>query len=75
METKLDCSSLRLCISAGEALPAHLGEQWEQEFGVQLLDGIGSTEMLHMFMSNHQGDVKYGSSGTLLKGYEGPASG
>jgi len=56
---QLDCSSLRLCISAGEALPAHLGEQWEREFGVQLLDGIGSTEMLHMFISNHQGDVKY----------------
>ena len=67
---KLDCSSLRLCVSAGEALPAHLGEAWEKEFGVQLLDGIGSTEMLHMFMSNHEGDVKYGSSGKLLKGYE-----
>jgi benzoate-CoA ligase len=67
---KLDCSSLRLCISAGEALPAHLGEEWEKEFGVQLLDGIGSTEMLHMFMSNHDGDVRYGSSGKLLKGYE-----
>ncbi|HKG79290.1 MAG TPA: AMP-binding protein, partial [Pyrinomonadaceae bacterium] len=51
---KLDCSSLRLCISAGEALPAHLGEEWEREFGVQLLVGIGSTEMLHMFMSNHE---------------------
>lgn len=67
---KLDCSSLRLCISAGEALPAHLGEDWEKEFGVQLLDGIGSTEMLHMFMSNHAGDVRYGSSGKLLNGYE-----
>jgi len=66
----LDCSSLRLCISAGEALPAHLGEQWEKEFGVELLDGIGSTEMLHMFMSNHQGDVKYGTSGKLLEGYD-----
>jgi len=68
--TKLDCSSLRLCISAGEALPAHLGEEWEKEFGVQLLDGIGSTEMLHMFMSNHEKDVRYGSSGKLLNGYE-----
>jgi benzoate-CoA ligase family protein len=67
---KLDCSSLRLCISAGEALPAHLGEEWEREFGVQLLDGIGSTEMLHMFMSNHENDVRYGSSGMLLEGYE-----
>lgn len=67
---KLDCSSLRLCISAGEALPAHLGEEWEREFGVQLLDGIGSTEMLHMFMSNHDKDVRYGSSGRLLQGYD-----
>jgi benzoate-CoA ligase family protein len=67
---KLDCSSLRLCVSAGEALPAHLGEEWEREFKVQLLDGIGSTEMLHMFMSNHHNDVRYGSSGRLLQGYE-----
>ena len=68
--SKLDCSSLRLCVSAGEALPAHLGEEWEREFGVQLIDGIGSTEMLHMFMSNHENDVRYGSSGHLLEGYE-----
>jgi len=67
---KLDCSSLRLCISAGEALPAHIGEEWEREFGVQLLDGIGSTEMLHMFMSNHENDLRYGSSGKVLNGYE-----
>ena len=53
----LDCSSLRLCISAGEALPAHLGEEWQETFGVEVLDGIGSTEMLHMWMSNHGGDV------------------
>ena len=66
----LDTSSLRLCVSAGEALPAHLGEEWEREFGVQLLDGIGSTEMLHMFMSNHENEVRYGSSGRLLHGYE-----
>jgi benzoate-CoA ligase family protein len=67
---RLDCSSLRLCIAAGEALPAHLGEEWEREFGVPVLDGIGSTEMLHMFMSNHENDVRYGSSGRLLEGYE-----
>ena len=65
----LNCSSLRLCISAGEALPAQLGEEWENMFGVPVLDGIGSTEMLHMFMSNHEGEVRYGSSGRLLKGY------
>ena len=67
---KLDCSSLRFCVSAGEALPAHLGEEWQREFGVQLIDGIGSTEMLHMFISNHENEVRYGSSGRLLKGYE-----
>ncbi|HXI24111.1 MAG TPA: benzoate-CoA ligase family protein [Pyrinomonadaceae bacterium] len=66
----LDTASLRLCISAGEALPAHLGQEWQDTFGVEVLDGIGSTEMLHMFMSNHSGDVRYGSSGKLLKGYE-----
>jgi benzoate-CoA ligase family protein len=66
----LDTSSLRLCVSAGEALPAQLGEEWQRTFGVEVLDGIGSTEMLHMFMSNHQGDVRYGSSGKLLRGYD-----
>lgn len=66
----LDTNSLRLCVSAGEALPAQLGEEWEKTFGVQVLDGIGSTEMLHMFMSNHDADVRYGSSGQLLKGYD-----
>ena len=66
----LNTASLRLCISAGEALPAQLGEEWQRTFGVEVLDGIGSTEMLHMFMSNHEGDVRYGSSGKLLRGYE-----
>ena len=67
---KLDCSSLRFCVSAGEALPAHLGEEWQKEFGVPVLDAIGSTEMLHMFMSNHLEDNRYGSSGKPLAGYE-----
>jgi benzoate-CoA ligase family protein len=67
---KLDTSSLRLCISAGEALPAQLGEDWQRTFGIQILDGIGSTEMLHMFMSNHEDGLCYGSSGTLLRGYD-----
>ncbi len=66
----LDCSSLRLCISAGESLPARVGEEWEKTFGVQVLDGIGSTEMLHMWMSNLAGEVRYGSCGKLLTGYE-----
>jgi benzoate-CoA ligase len=68
--SKVDCSSLRFCVSAGEALPAHLGETWEKTFGVPILDGIGSTEMLHMFMSNRRNDIKYGSSGKVLDGYE-----
>ena len=67
---KLDCSSLRLCVSAGEALPAHLGEEIERTLGVEVLDGIGSTEMFHMWMSNHEGEVRYGSSGKLINGYE-----
>ena len=68
--SELDTSSLRLCVSAGEALPAQMGEEWQRTFGVEVLDGIGSTEMLHMFMSNRVGDVRYGSSGKLLRGYE-----
>lgn len=66
----LDCSQLRLCISAGEALPAQLSEEWAKTVGVPVLDGIGSTEMLHMWMSNHDGNVVHGSSGKLLEGYE-----
>lgn len=66
----LDCSSLRLCLSAGEALPAAIGKEWQRTFGVEVLDGIGSTEMLHMWMSNHEGEVRYGSSGKLLAGYK-----
>ncbi|MGQ0761085.1 MAG: benzoate-CoA ligase family protein [Acidobacteriota bacterium] len=66
----LHTSSLRLCVSAGEALPAQLGEDWQRSFGVEVLDGIGSTEMLHMFISNHAGEARYGSSGRLLNGYD-----
>jgi acyl-coenzyme A synthetase/AMP-(fatty) acid ligase len=55
--SSLDCSSLRLCISAGEALPAQIGEEWDKTFSVPVLDGIGSTEMLHKWISNHEGDV------------------
>ena len=66
----LDFSSLRLCVSAGEALPASLGEETEETFGVEVLDGIGSTEMFHMWMSNHEDEVRYGSSGKLIDGYE-----
>jgi benzoate-CoA ligase len=51
-------------------LPARLGEEIEQTLGVEVLDGIGSTEMFHMWMSNHEGEVRYGSSGKLIGGYE-----
>ena len=61
---------LRRCISAGEALPADIGRRWRDAVGVDILDGIGSTEMLHIFLSNRQDDVHYGTSGTPVPGYE-----
>ena len=61
---------LRLCISAGEALPESVGRTWRQRFGVDILDGVGSTELLHIFLSNAPGDVKYGTSGRPVPGYE-----
>jgi 4-hydroxybenzoate-CoA ligase len=61
---------LRLCISAGEALPVHIGERWRSVVGVDVLDGIGSTEMLQTFVSNRPGDIRYGSSGKPVPGYE-----
>jgi benzoate-CoA ligase family protein len=62
---------LRICISAGEALPAEVGTGWRQRFGVDILDGVGSTEMLHIFLSNKPGDVRYGTSGNIVPGYTG----
>jgi 4-hydroxybenzoate-CoA ligase len=61
---------LRRCISAGEALPADIGNAWERLWDTQILDGVGSTEMLHIFLSNAPGDVAYGTSGTAVPGYE-----
>jgi 4-hydroxybenzoate-CoA ligase len=61
---------LRLCISAGEALPAHIGERWREITGCDALDGIGSTEMLQTFLSNRPGDIRYGSTGKAVPGYE-----
>lgn len=60
---------LRTCISAGEALPEDVGKRWEKHMGVPILDGVGSTEMLHIFLSNAQGDVVYGTSGKAVPGY------
>jgi 4-hydroxybenzoate-CoA ligase len=61
---------LRLCISAGEALPAKLGERWRAIVGVDILDGLGSTEMLQTFLSNQPHDIRYGSTGKPVPGYE-----
>jgi 4-hydroxybenzoate-CoA ligase len=61
---------LRRCISAGEALPADIGRRWRDMVGVDILDGIGSTEMLHIFVSNAADDIRYGTSGKPVPGYQ-----
>jgi benzoate-CoA ligase len=61
--------ALRICTSAGEALPAELGRRWTDHFGIEILDGIGSTEMLHIFLSNRPGAVRYGTTGQPVPGY------
>ena len=61
---------MRCCVSAGEALPPDVGRRWSERYGVDILDGIGSTEMLHIFLTNRPGDVKYGTSGKPLGGYD-----
>jgi len=66
----VDFSSLRACISAGEALPAELYAKWKAKTGVEILDGIGSAEMFHIFITNRPGDVKLGSLGRVVEGYE-----
>lgn len=65
-----DAGSLRHCVSAGEALPKALYERWKDRYGVEILDGIGSTEILHIFISNRPGRVKPGSIGEVVPGYE-----
>jgi benzoate-CoA ligase len=67
---KEEFPALRLCVSAGEALPADMGRRWKERTGVDLLEGIGSTEMLHMFISARPGDVRYGATGRPVPGYE-----
>jgi benzoate-CoA ligase len=62
--------SLRYCISAGEALPPDVGRRWKERYGVDILDGIGSTEMLHIFLTNYPGDVRYGTTGQPVPGYD-----
>ncbi len=61
--------ALRLCLSAGEALPREVGERWKGLMGADIVDGVGSTEMLHIFLSNAPGDIHYGTSGTAVPGY------
>ena len=65
-----DAVALRLASSAGEALPAEIGERFQRHFGIDIVDGIGSTEMLHIFLSNRPERVRYGTTGWPVPGYE-----
>lgn len=67
---QVDMASVRAAVSAGEPLPASLYRRWKERFGVEILDGIGSTEILHIFISNRPGAVRPGSTGTVVPGYE-----
>jgi benzoate-CoA ligase family protein len=67
---RYDLSSLRFCLSAGEALPPELYSRWIDTFGVEILDGIGSAEMFHIYITNRPGDVRPGSLGRIVEGYE-----
>ncbi len=69
-ERRFDLGSLRLCVSAGEALPGELYTRWRDRFGVEIVDGIGTTEILHIFLSNRPGAARPGSSGRPVPGYE-----
>ena len=65
-----ELSSVRLCVSAGEALPPEVYTRWRERYGVEIIDGIGSTEMLHIFLCNRPGQVRPGSTGVPVPGYE-----
>ncbi|MGH2507488.1 MAG: benzoate-CoA ligase family protein, partial [Ktedonobacteraceae bacterium] len=69
-EKRFDFSSVRVCVSAGESLPGELLRRWQDKFHVDILDGIGSTEILHIFISNRPGEIRPGSTGKLVPGYE-----
>jgi benzoate-CoA ligase family protein len=69
-DKRFDFSSVHICVSAGEALPADLQLRWKQKFHVDILDGIGSTEILHIFVSNRPGEIRPGSTGKVVPGYE-----
>ena len=68
--SRYDLSCLRLCVSAGEALPEEIFKRWGERFGVEILDGIGTTEILHIFLSNRPGRVRPGATGLPVPGYE-----
>ncbi len=61
---------LRRSISAGEPLPEHIGKRWREIVGSDILDGLGSTEMLHIFLSNRPDDIRYGTTGKPVPGYD-----
>jgi benzoate-CoA ligase len=63
-------SSLRLCVSAAEALPREIFRQWQENYSVEIAEGCGSTEMLHIYVSNHPGRIKPGSTGQEIEGYD-----
>ena len=67
---KLDLSSVRIAVSAGESLPAEVFERFRRRFGIEILDGIGSTEMLHVFLSTRPGEARPGTCGREVPGYE-----
>lgn len=69
-EKRFDFSSVRVCVSAGESLPGEILRRWQDKFHVDILDGIGSTEILHIFISNRPGEIRPGSTGKLVPGYE-----
>jgi benzoate-CoA ligase family protein len=68
--SKHDLSGVRFCYSAGEALPVELYHRWKETFGVEICDGIGSAEMFHIYITNRPGDVKPGTLGRIVEGYE-----
>jgi 4-hydroxybenzoate-CoA ligase len=70
LKTQRGGTRLRVCTSAGEALPESVGNAWKTRFNVDILDGVGTTELLHIFLSNAPGDIKYGCSGRAVPGYK-----
>jgi benzoate-CoA ligase family protein len=69
-DKRYDLSSLRLCVSAGEALPDELYKRWQERYGVEIIDGIGTTEICHIFISNRPGATRPGATGLPVPGYE-----